>query len=301
MRRTITLFALLLISSFSFAQYSPVGHLTIFSEDGDKFQLILNGEVINDTPQSNLRVEDLNQPYYSAKIRFQDKTVGEISKNNLMIADADGNFSDVTYKIKRDRNNRSKAKLNYFSAVPVNPDFIPASNVHVVHYGSPVMTQTTTTTTMTEGMAVGVNSTMGGVSMNVTVHEPMGTSVTQTTTTTHSGGNQYYEEPEGRRRGCSGNYAMAPGNFSSALTTVKNLGFDDTRLKTAKQIVSSNCMNVKQISDLASTFGFEETKLEFAKFAYDYCVEPKNYFKLNNIFGFSASVEELTDYISSRN
>lgn len=302
MRRKITLFAVLLISAISFAQYSPVGHLTIFSEDGDKFQLLLNGELINDTPQSNLRVEDLNQPYYSAKIRFEDKTVTEISKNNLMIADADGNFSDVTYKIKRDKNNRSKMKLNYFSAVPVNPDFIPASNVHVVHYGSPVMSQTTTTTTMSENVTVGTNVNVGGVNMNVSIQEPMGTSVTHTTTTTHSGGGQqYYDESPNRRRGCSGNYAMSPGNFSSALSTVKNLGFDDTRLKTAKQIVASNCMNVNQISQIASAFGFEETKLEFAKFAYDYCVEPKNYFKLNNIFGFSSSVEELTDYISSRN
>ena len=51
MIKKITLLTLLLISSLSFAQRNgAVGHLTIFSEDGDKFTLILNGEVINDTP-----------------------------------------------------------------------------------------------------------------------------------------------------------------------------------------------------------------------------------------------------------
>lgn len=63
--------------------------MTIFSEDGDKFTLILNGEIINDTPQSNLRVECLNQPYYSAKIKFENATLIDVSTNNLMITDYD--------------------------------------------------------------------------------------------------------------------------------------------------------------------------------------------------------------------
>ena len=85
------------------------------------------------------------------------------------------------------------------------------------------------------------------------------------------------------------------------LATVKKQGFDETRLKTAKQIASSNCLNTNQIIQICQTFGFEETKLDFAQFAYDYCVEPKNYFKLNNIFGFSSSVDTLTDYVQSKN
>ncbi|MFN7675721.1 hypothetical protein, partial [Flavobacterium sp.] len=72
MNRKNTLLVMLMISTLSFAQFVPIGHLNIFSEDGDRFTLILNGEVINDVPQTNLRVEDLNQPYYNAKIRFED-------------------------------------------------------------------------------------------------------------------------------------------------------------------------------------------------------------------------------------
>ena len=87
MIKKITLSALLFLSISSFAQIGPVGHLTIFSEDGDKFTLILNGEVINDVPQTNLRVEDLNQPYYNAKIKFQDQSLEDVSKNSLMIAE----------------------------------------------------------------------------------------------------------------------------------------------------------------------------------------------------------------------
>ena len=315
MIKKITLLALLLVSSLSFAQRNgAVGHLTIFSEDGDKFTLILNGEVINDTPQTNLRVEDLNQPYYNAKIKFEDKNLADISKNNLMLTDVDGVFADVTYKIKRDKNNKTKMKLNYFSSIPVQPDFIPASNVHVIHYGQPrpvavqtttgVSQTTTTTTTQTGGATVGVGVNVGGVNMGVTINDSMGGgSVTQTTTTTTTsnvGGAAIpvdYVEPV---RGCGGRSCMTSANFNAALATIKKQSFEDTRLKTAKQVITANCLNVDQIIQIANTFNFEDNKLEFAKYAYDYCIEPRNYFKLNGIFSFSSNVDELSDYVQSR-
>lgn len=328
MIRKITLLAFIIFSSISYAQFGqgPVGHLTIFSEDGDKFTLILNGEVINDTPQTNLRVEDLNQPYYNAKIKFQDQTLTEISKNNLLIADADGIFSDVTYKIRRDKNNKTKMKMNFFSMIPVQPNFIPSSNVHVVHYGQPqqvVVTQpvvvaqpvggisqtTTTTTTQTGGTNVGVGVNIGGVNMGISINDSMGGGVvTQTTTTTTNTGVVHNPAPVINQpvrqepiRGCGGNSCMTPGNFNAALSTIKNQSFEDTRLKTAKQVITANCLNVDQIIQIANTFNFEDNKLEFAKFAYDYCIEPRNYFKLNGIFAFSSNVDELSDYVQSRN
>lgn len=311
MTRKITLLAFLFSAVLSFAQIGPVGHLTIFSEDGDKFTLILNGEVINDTPQTNLRVEDLNQPYYNAKIKFEDQTLTEVSKNNLMLTDADGNFADVTYKIKRDKNNKTKMKMNYFSSIPVQPNFVPASNVHVIHYGQPrpiqaqpvggVTQTTTTTTTQVGGTNVGVGVNVGGINMGISINDSMGGDVVQTqttTTTTHTGTTQgHYEEPV---RGCGGHSCMTPGNFNAALATIKKQSFEDTRLKTAKQVISANCLNVDQIIQIANTFSFEDNKLEFAKFAYDYCIEPRNYFKLNGIFSFSSNVDELSDYVQSR-
>lgn len=302
---------LLFITFLGFSQIQPVGHLTIFSEDGDRFQLVLNGELINDVPQTNLRVEDLNQPYYNAKIIFENKQLSEISKNNLMIADVDGIFSDVTYKIKRDKNKAGKMKMNFFSQIPVRQDFIPASNVHVIHYGQPrsniefqqngiSQTTTTTTTTQSGGVNVGANVNIGGINMGVSINDNMGDAVvTQTTTTTHSNSDHHYQN--NNSRSCVGRYPMNSGDFSNALSTVKNQGFDETKLKTAKQIAAANCLNVNQIIQIANLFGFEESKLEFAKYAYDYCIEPKKYFNLNNIFNFSTSVDELTDYIQSKN
>lgn len=319
MIRKILLLAFIIFSTVSFGQFGqgPIGHLTIFSEDGDKFTLILNGEIINDIPQTNLRVEDLNQPYYNAKIKFEDQTLSEISKNSLMITDVNGVFSDVTYKIRRDKNNKSKLKMNFFSMIPVQQNFVPSSNVFVVHYGQPKqvvvsqpvggITQTTTTTSQTTGTNVGVGVSIGGVNMGISINDSIGGNVvTQTTTTTQTGtisstSVQSQQATIQSNHGCSGYSCMSPRDFNAALSTIESQNFEDTQLKTAKQVISANCLNVDQIIKIANLFNFEDNKLEFAKFAYDYCIEPRNYFKLNGIFTFSSNVDSLSDYIQSRN
>lgn len=322
MKKNLLLVAgMLFLLSVSYAQPQATGALTIFSEDGDKFYLILNGERQNNAPQTNLRVEDLTQPYYNAKVIFEDKALGELSKNMLMISDYNNVMSDVTYKIKKDKNN-GKLSLKYFSSVPMQPGFVPPSNVYVVHYGNPgpvvpvvtapaatSVTQTTTTTTTTgTGNTAAVNVNVGGIGMGVTITDPMmsgtmQTTHTQTTTTTTSGGAVVTDNrapAPAHARGCRGTVAMSAADFSSALATIKKQGFDETRLSTAKQIAGGNCLSAAQVSDICKEFGFEETKLSFAKFAYERCTEPNNYFKVNNVFGFSSSVDDLNEYIQGR-
>ena len=93
---------------------------------------------------------------------------------------------------------------------------------------------------------------------------------------------------------------MSPNDFNNALSSVKKQNFDETKLKVAKQIVQSNCLSINQIKQLANTIIFEDMKLDFAKFAYDYCTEHEKYYQLNDIFSFSTNVDELTEYIQNR-
>lgn len=287
----IVLTALLsIVTLCTIAQSSKVGHLSIFSEDGDRFTLYLNGEMINDEPQTNLRVEDLSQPYYNARIVFEDTAKTEIRKKHLLVTDADGYFVDVTYRVSRDKNNKTKMKLRYFSSSEVKPDFIPAQNVHVIHYGQPRNNR------RDEG--VRINSNLGGINVNVNVSDP-------------NQQEEYYDDYHSNRKrqndnynnvnGCTNKYAMSAADFNNALSTLKNQKFDDTRLKVAQQIASANCLSVNQIKQIASLMSFEDSKLDFAKFAYNYCTDPKNYFNLNDVFSFDASVNELSEYIQNNN
>jgi hypothetical protein len=308
----LTLTSIMLFSVAN-AQFFPTGNLTIFSEDGDKFFLVLNGERQNNVPMTNLRVEDLNQPYFSARIIFEDKNLPDISRNMLAITDADGRYMDVTYRIRKDKSGRPN--LRFFSMTPPEPNFIPSPNVQVIHYGAPTqvvvappvqqvpvpvtsgttVTQTTTTTTR-GGEVVGANVNIGGINMGVTVVDPFVTgSVTHTTTTTT---NAPVVNAVPVPVGCRGTAGMLPADFNAALASIRRQGFDDTRLSTAKQISSTNCLTAAQVAQICRLFSFEETKLDFAKFAYTQCTEPQSYFRVNDVFSFSSSVDELNAFVS---
>lgn len=333
--------------SISIAQWNPTANLTVFSDDGSAFYLILNGEKYNETPQTNIRVEELPNPYYSCKIIFAESTKATISKN-IQLTDANGIPQDVTYIIKAQT--PSKYVLRYYSAIPAEQNMMRPTTASVYRFGAPnVMVagpgyapqttviqtappmpatqttqQVTTTTTQTVPGNVGVNVNqgginvnMGGLGLNMNVNLPVdgATTTTTTTTTTVNDGytqqtqynsNTTYQQPQQNHHqhnnynggGCM--YAMNPQDFSAAQSTISGISFSDTQLSTAKSIASSNCLSTDQIGTLMSLFSFEETKLDFAKYAYDYCVDRNNYFKIVNKFTFDASKTELNQYISGR-
>ena len=305
---TLLLFVALL-PLLSFAQGSA---LTIFSEDGDKFFLLLNGQKQNSTAMANIRMDGLTQPYYKVKIVFEDKAKGEVDKN-VNVTDPGTNApADVVYKIK---NKDGEMKLRYFSAQPIQPNYAPPADVYVMHYGqaapapaaaSTTVTQTTVTSTNVDpnvsmtvnapGVNVSVN--MPNVDMNATTSQ---TTVTRTTTTTSSSssyGNNYDQQTvHSAPAGCQ--YPMDFGSFKSAKETVEKASFDDTKLSTAKSVLASNCVSTDQVIALCKLFSFEQSKLDFAKFAYSKTTDKNNYFKVGNIFSFDASKTDLNNFISN--
>ncbi|MBK9515283.1 MAG: DUF4476 domain-containing protein, partial [Flavobacteriales bacterium] len=48
------------------------------------------------------------------------------------------------------------------------------------------------------------------------------------------------------------------------------------------------------------TFSFEDSKLDFAKYAYDRTYDIGNYFKVNDAFTFESSMDELNEFIQAR-
>ncbi|MFN0031522.1 MAG: DUF4476 domain-containing protein [Flavobacteriales bacterium] len=188
--------------------------------------------------------------------------------------------------------------------------------------------ETTTTTTgakgttdgkpATKGEKVSVGMNIGGINMGVNVNvEETGedgdmtmdqdvkvNSTTTTTTTTKTNTNNTTTKPREdvvvveKVTGCGS--PMSASAFATAKKNIADKGFDETRLSTAKTILKANCMSAAQIKEVCDTFGFEETKLDFAKYAYDYCSDTGNYFVVNETFGFSSSTDELNEYILSK-
>jgi hypothetical protein len=96
---------------------------------------------------------------------------------------------------------------------------------------------------------------------------------------------------------------MAPmneGTFKNLLASVNEQSFEEAKLKVAKQAVSLDCVSVSQIKRIMAVFSFEESKLNLAKYAYYYAYDKPNYFKLNDAFTNSTSVDDLNNYLNSK-
>jgi Domain of unknown function (DUF4476) len=316
------------------------GVLTVFSEDGDKFYLILNGLKQNAAPQTNVRVDGLTNEYYSCKVIFEDASKPEITKNVGLKDMATGNFAEATYRIKK--NNSGEMKMRFFSFTPVPQTYNAPPDVYVVHYGqspSTTVTQTTVTNTAsnTASGGNGVNMNVGangmnmsvganGVSMNMNVHDPnnangnvsinmnmgdgnMGSGTTTTTTTTtrssssssyNSSSNGAYNNSNNSGSGNSGcTYPMDMSSFQSAKKSISGASFEETKMSTAKTILASNCVTTNQVIEICKMFDFENTKLDFAKFAYSKTTDKGNYFKVGDVFSFDASKTDLNNFIAN--
>lgn len=89
--------------------------------------------------------------------------------------------------------------------------------------------------------------------------------------------------------------------FADITVSIKNQTFNNTQLNLAKQIVKTKqCFTTLQIKQLIDIFTFEDSKLEMAKYCYPYCTDRNNYYKINDCFTFSSSVDALTNFISSQ-
>jgi len=398
MIKKITLIGFAIISFLDvFAQMNAV----IYSEAGEKFTLYLNGEAMNSSPQSNVKLQGLNSEFYQARVDFQDAAFADFSNNNFALHPG----MEVTYQIKK--NKKGEYVLRFYTENPVSSaatsntpdnndvkdfavvDDSPAHTTQTTNNTSSVGNSKTTTTTNTtgtntsssnggnigmninvDGVNMGLNlnvdesgnSTTGNVGMNVNADgvnfgmnvnvnetnnattggnvgmninvdgmnmginmnvpnaeiQTSGTTTTTTTTTrtTTSSSSSNSNVPAHTTRPSepspnqpsnatiSGNgnciRSMDAASFNKAKQTIESKGFDETRLSTAKQVAKANCLTTDQIQEIMNIFGFEESRLEFAKYAYDFCFDKNNYYNVSQGFSFDSSTEELNEYIETK-
>ncbi len=268
MKKTFTLLTLFL-SITLFAQYAAIeaGNLNIFSESGEPFFMYLNGELQNESPKTNIRIENLNQRYYNVKIIFENKNLKSILKNYVSVTSNDGlTFEEATYKIKIDEKSK-KTKLNYFSGTPIIPDFIPPSNVFVINKPEPA------------NQNVNINT---GINININ-------------------NNNLPVTGQNSKKSRDYNYqAMNSNEFETVLNAIKKESFDDNKLAIAKNILLNNYLSTKQISQIAPYFSFSQNQMIFVKNAYNRCTDIKNYYLIKDIFKFDSDKKEFMNFINNQ-
>ena len=75
---------------------------------------------------------------------------------------------------------------------------------------------------------------------------------------------------------------------------------DESKTVTATQSIFSYCLLCSQIIEIMNLFGFEESKLHYAKLAYRHAYDIDNYPSLIEVFEFQKSVDELNEYINAQ-
>ncbi|MBN4051294.1 DUF4476 domain-containing protein [bacterium AH-315-M05] len=314
-----TLLFILLLAGVS-AVFSQKSNAIFFTENGERFTVILNGVRQNPSPETNVMVTDLNAPNYKLKVIFENETLGTVDKNLYLEPG-----TERTFVIKL--NKKGIYTLRMRSEVPIAQAPSPAPQQKVVVFTAiqppaPVATTTTisTTTTTTEhghdhphhdgenvSMQINVDGTGVGINVNVSDadHAPTTTtSTTYTTTTTITTEDPVMEEPHHHIMpgyngpiGCP--WPMSESEFAGVKGSITSKTFDDSKLTIAKQVIGANCLLSSQVKEIMILFSFEDTRLEIAKYAYGYTFDLGNYYKVNDAFDFELTIEELNEYINS--
>lgn len=316
----------LLLTTFaahSFLCAQTPSRVTVFSQNGEKFWVVVNGVRQNDQPATNVCVTGLTMPNALFKIIFEDESIPSLDKNTLL-RDGDNKPIEINYVLRR--NKKGEMVMNVSSFAPIEEQMAaapPPRDMAVVSYrpnerqnniiqlpdGTITTTTKTTTTTTTVGQTmpgmnvtiqddlaggqVGVNMNMGGIHHNMEIRESQTQTMAQasrppqTTTATIN--------TPGR---CA--VPVSQSSFETFKNSLRNTSFSDSQEKMARDYVRKNCLSAQQIKEMISLLNFNDTQLSVAKFAYDTCVDKENYFLVAEALKFSSSRDELMEYISTR-
>ncbi len=325
---------LILTTVFLFSVLAVLGqksNLVVFSEDGEKFTLSLNGAEQNIEPLKYIKLTDLAPGYYKLNIIFNDVSIGEIKKGISLNAGM-----ETTAMIKQKSGNVYILRYQGENPIPSTGQSAgnnQASSIHTVQTtsepgisSSTTVTESTTITTSSTGQAqpVGENINMdvsvgdesASLSINVNANVSEGSSgtvastysstTTTTSTTSSSSGWQSGESSYSETNQLSGyngqtgcNYPMTDSDFNEAKQSIASKTFEDSKLLIAKQITKANCLLASQVKQIIKLFEYEDSKLDFAKYAYKYTYDQNNYYKVNDAFEYELTIEELNEYIES--
>lgn len=329
------LFSFGLSALLAFNLSAQTSDLVVFSDDGAKFTFIVDGDVKNAAPASRVVATGIKNETPVMMVKFEDASIPPIKQNGYLTAGKEYTMMVTTNK-KGARVLRQTGEAELGTAArsepvkPVPTDFQDDAPPMVVEETVPVDQVITTTTVVQEGEGMGtdgenVNINMGingvGFNMNVKVDDGMGgptsktttTHTTTTTTTTRATSTPapiidtkpVVKEPEVYRMpgytgrvGCA--WPMTEGEFGEVKKSIESKSFEDTKMTMAKQVGGNRCFTVDQVKGMMGIFSFEDSKLDFAKFAYGHTFDIDNYFKVNDAFTFESSVDDLNSYIQAR-
>lgn len=285
-------FILLLFAFFTTSVFAQYGTLTVSSNTNQKFWLFIDDVLQNEYSTHAIKIQGLQFIPYRVRVEMDNRENNCVGRTLLISNRSNQN----NYVVSADRMNNYT--FGPAKTVP-NPFFI--QNIIVPDFSYYNDYQQYLYPGFNPNVSYGQNQYKGSKYKGYQ-YNYQGGGYGQGNNPGHGNpghgnpghGNPGYDNPGHGQGKC-----MHDPDFSKALSVIRGESFDDSKLSTAKQIASNNYLCVSQIVQICRLLSFEQSKLDFAKYAYRSCVDPKNYFQLNDVFSFAASKDELRKFIGN--
>ena len=241
--------------------------LTFFSEKGERFWVVVNGVKQNEKATQNVKVLDQKGTSWKIQIVFENENLLEANKTIHLPQQPNTNEAELTYQIKKNRKGIYQVRLFSYVGFP-NP--------------------------VTELIKDTFDNRWRKTNNNPPPNFPQVQNFPNNPNNPNNNG-----VFNSGNLNC--NMQLDEHTFSDLTQSIINQNMEDTKQNVAKQGIGKFCVTTSQVRQIMGIFNFEESKLEFAKWAYDRTSDRENYFRVNDVFNFSISVDELQSYIKSKN
>lgn len=103
----------------------------------------------------------------------------------------------------------------------------------------------------------------------------------------HNNKHQKVEHRDNHRHVCVDPIAT-PEQIDDVVKFVKKQSFDDDKMEAAKLCIKLRSIPTEGLIKIAKLFSFDNKRSDFLVFAYNYCPDKENYYKLRNTFSFQS-------------
>lgn len=282
-----------------------------------------NGGMCSSPSMSQRDFMDLKYKIEAENMFNREKLILATFQNNCMLASQVAGIIQLKYStvdemtIAKQGYRHTYDTENYGEVV--NSIQSPSKQKELLTFFNASMS-TTSTSTSQSTTTTSQQTTTGAISTTISINETIGNTQPTTTAAPATGGTMTSNEDTGGSRQESTNtmnqlvdygwvsgYAGPIGCYHGRLVNDEGIiklaeeeSFSESRMSIVKQAAKGKCFTVDQISSISEVFTFEEDKLSFVKWAYDFTYDVDNYFTLNSIFTFSASKDELNKYLDDK-
>jgi hypothetical protein len=310
------------------------GNLTVFSETSDNFFLYLNGVQQNTVAQSQIRIEGLTDLFYQVKLVFADSKIKTITKSNLSVSDGDDNLMDAAYKVSR---HATTARLRFYAMNTVSKKYSPAPGMNVYQFkangqstamaviAADVKTTPVNKPVIEQSQPVKKDSAINKVAelkpaekKEVTTKKtapvkkeekpakkslavqskPDQKVITQTAVVASKEVPINNAEPA--EWVCENEWPMWKADYANAKKNIAEAKDEKLKMAAAKALATANCLSCEQVIEITGLLSLEESRLSFAKFAYNHTIDIKNYSKVARVLASNKSKEELNKFMKEK-